>query len=185
MFSFLLSTAEIQRNRLETRRRILVLRPRVRMHHRADDHARLVRAIAPRVVNPKHSGCVTGLQQGLVRVAHEVDLAVGDRKHIAGISRMHAGMTVEILFSGGILLLHLLVEFLKDLNMFLGILDIRRYLQGAEDQAVFGGFAYCDIGSTVSTRLVVDREFGCRPECGAPKDVRNLLVIWGAPVDYS
>jgi hypothetical protein len=37
-------------------------------------------------------------------------------------------MALEMLFSGRILLLHLLVEFLKDLNMFLGILDIRRYL---------------------------------------------------------
>src|ERR1700680_1426455 len=157
MFSSLLSAAEIQRNRLETRRRILVLRPRVRMHHRADDHARLVRAIAPRVVNPKHYGCVTGLKQGFVRVAHEVDLAVRDREHIARISTMHAGMAVEILFSGRILLLHLLVEFLKDLNVLLSILDIRLYLRGAEDQAASGGFAYCDIGGPVSTRLVVDR----------------------------
>src|SRR5713226_544991 len=157
MFSSLLSTAEIQRNRLETRRRVLVLGPRVRVHHRADDHARLVRAIAPRVVHPKHYGCVTGLQQGLVRVAHEVDLAVRDREHIARVGTMHAGMTVEILFSGRILLLHLLVDLLKDLNMLLSILDIRRYLQSAEDQAAFGGFAYCDIGGPVSTRLVVDR----------------------------
>src|SRR6266436_529036 len=67
---------------LETRRRILVLRPRGRMHHRAYDHARLVRAIAPRVVHPKHYGCITGPQQGFVRVAHEVDLAVHDREHI-------------------------------------------------------------------------------------------------------
>src|SRR5260370_42632850 len=88
-----------------------------------------------------------------------VDLAVRDREHVARIRAMHAGMTLEILFRGGILLLHLLVEFLKDLNMFLGILDIRRDLQSAEDQAVFGAFADCDIGSPVSTRLVINRQF--------------------------
>jgi len=66
-------------------------------------------------------------------------------------------VTLKILFRGWILLLHLFVEFLKDLNVFLGILDIRRYLQGAEDEAVLGGFADCDIGTPVSTRLVVDR----------------------------
>jgi hypothetical protein len=35
---------------------------------------------------------------------------------------MHAGVTLKILFRGWILLLHLFVEFLKDLNVLLGIL---------------------------------------------------------------
>ena len=90
------------------------------MHHRADDHARLVRAIAPRVVHTKHHGRVTRSKQGFVCVAHEVDLAVRDREHIARIGTMHAGVTLKILFRGWILLLHLFVEFLKDLNVLLG-----------------------------------------------------------------
>src|SRR5258708_17650517 len=108
MFSSLLSAAEIQRNRLETRRRILVLRPRVRMHHRADDHARLVRAIAPPVVYTKHHGRVTSSKQGFVCVAHEGDLAVRDRETISRIGTMPAAVRLEILFRAWILLLHLL-----------------------------------------------------------------------------
>jgi len=42
------------------------------MHHRADDHARLVRAIAPRVVHTKHYGRVTRSKQGFVRVARRL-----------------------------------------------------------------------------------------------------------------
>src|SRR5260370_42445983 len=98
------------------------------MHHRSDYHTWFVRAIAPRVVHAKDYGFVHGPQQRLVRVAHQVDLAVRDREHIARIGTMHARMTREILFSGRILLLYLLVKFLKDLNVLLGILDIRRYL---------------------------------------------------------
>ncbi len=115
------------------------------MNHDADNHARLVRLVAPGMVDSLDNCGVTGLQERLVRVGHEIDLAICDNEHVAGVCAMHAGMALEILLGRRILLFHLPVQFLQGFDVLPCVLAVGRNFQGAEDQAVLRGFTGGDV----------------------------------------
>src|SRR5579864_1010034 len=73
-FSVMQSTTSIA-GVSQTWRRILFLWQGVRVCHSADDQCRFIGAIAPGVINALHHCCVTRLEQNLVRVRDQVDLA--------------------------------------------------------------------------------------------------------------
>src|SRR5712675_1914006 len=86
-------------------------------------------------------------------------------------------MTCEILLGRWVLLLHLFVQILQDLDVLPCVLDVGRDLQGAEDQAVLWGFTDGDVRSAISWDLVVHRKLRRGPQRGSPKDLRHFLMV--------
>lgn len=75
------------------------LRPAARRWRTPDaahDHARLVGAVVPSVVHTLHDRRVALLEQRLVRVGDEVDLALRDGERVQRFDAVNAGMTRQI-----------------------------------------------------------------------------------------
>jgi hypothetical protein len=130
------------------------------MHVDTDDHAGLVRPVAPGVIDALDDRRIAGLEDRLVRVGHQVYLTIRHGEQVAGVCPVHTGIACQILLGWWVLLLDLVVHLLQDLGDLLGVLDMRGNLQGTEDQPILLGLTDGDVRSTIS------RGPGCSP--GAP-----------------
>ena len=106
--------------------KVLILRLWIGVNHDADDHALPVGSVAPSVIDALYDSCIAGLEQCLVCIGHKVDLTICNDEHIARICTMHAWIAPEIPLGRRVLLLHLCVQILQDLDVLPCVLDVGR-----------------------------------------------------------
>ena len=94
------------------------------MNHDAHHQARLVRPVAPGMVDALYDDCVASFQERLVCISHQINLTRHDDAEIAGVCTVHGGMTRLILISQLVLLLQLFFHFLHKREVLLWVLGV-------------------------------------------------------------